>query len=134
MPSVIFLRIFIVYFLFLISSPALRFAKLSARFREDMPKRDNPHRGEGTFNCPRSPPAVPQRCKLPTVGNRTPTPARAAPSGSLGGKSPSRESEICFIFKSKSTEAEPERGSNLPFQWKSRLWTRAKLSHFCNFI
>lgn len=134
MPSVIFLRIFIVYFLFLISSPALRFAKLSARFREDMPKRDNPHRGEGTFNCPRSPPAVPQRCKLPAVGNRTPTPARAAPSGSLGGKSPSRESEICFIFKSKSTEAEPERGSNLPFQWKSRLWTRAKLSHFCNFI
>ena len=35
---------------------------------------------------------------------------------------------------SKSTEAEPEGGSSLPFQWKSRLWTRAKLNHFCNFL
>lgn len=99
-----------------------------------MPRRDNPHRGEGTFNSLRSPPVVPQRCKLPTWGNRTPTPAWAAPSGYLRGKSPPRENKICFILKSKSTEAEPEGGSSLPFQWKSRLWTRAKLNHFCNFL
>ena len=99
-----------------------------------MPRRDNPHGGEDTFNSLRSPPVVPQRCKLPTWGNRTPTPAWAAPSGYLRGKSPPRENKICFILKSKSTEAEPEGGSSLPFQWKSRLWTRAKLNHFCNFL